>query len=360
MVIPYKELLKHYTQEVLSKGDCPFTHIPDFNNVSKDIEIFPVQRLSLEDIYVDDDGSNQSRTHGTESDHIGDLVESHSAGIDVTLPLAAVVKVDNGFGGTPYRLAWGYHRYFTYMRLGIEEYFFYIIKANPVELALIQLVENETVIPKLPNKEEDIINTFVRLVKSEVIANDEDAIRDRLLKTFPLRKKLSRDRIAESIFARVQTKLKFASYTSPKVKKWLQQSVDSKLRPAIDGNYDDRNDMYGFVTSQGDLYRTFYRALVKFSETGKRSYVTSHVKGLASGHTIDQQRMQVVDEYTTVRSHYAKALGKDLNFLTLNGFLPQSVYAEPWYKVVTVNQDMIEAEVKSKIVTGLPDILAES
>ena len=137
MVIPYKELLKHYTQEVLSKGDCPFTHIPDFNNVSKDIEIFPVQRLSLEDIYVDDDGSNQSRTHGTESDHIGDLVESHSAGIDVTLPLAAVVKVDNGFGGTPYRLAWGYHRYFTYMRLGIEEYFFYIIKANPVELALI-------------------------------------------------------------------------------------------------------------------------------------------------------------------------------------------------------------------------------
>jgi hypothetical protein len=357
MIYSLEQLLELYVNVTFKDGDSPFVQ-PDYSRISKDIVILPVRRIKLSDIHVNDDHHNDARTHGIDRAHISDLVESFRNGIDISLPLGAVVKND-GTDGKPWKLLYGYHRFLALMELGILEYFFDVIVANPVELALIQLVENESVIPKLPTKEEDIVNTFCRLLEDHVISNNEDSIRMKLLITFPLRKKVSLDRIAEAIFTRQKTPLKFASYTEAKVKLWLEQNVDPETWPSIGGTFDTNRKRFGFVTLQGSLYRTFYRALVKFSETGKKSYMTCHVKSLAGGSTLEEQRMKVVNEYTTVRSHYTKALGKDLNFLELYGFLPQGVDVEPWYKVVPVNQKKINAEVQSKVLTGLPDVLAD-
>jgi hypothetical protein len=264
-----------------------------------------------------------------------------------------VVRND-GTDGKPHKLGYGVHRVLGLMELGVDAYFFDVIECSPVDLQFIRLCENENDTPKLNNSEEDIIWNFGKMLEKNVISNTEEAIIKKLKTLFPRRAKLSRDRIAEAIFTRQKTPLKFASYNEAKVRRWLDNHVHYNI--AIGGELDTDRDQYGFVTMQGSLYRTFYRAITKFAETGKTSYMNCHIKGLSGGSTLKEQRQKVLNEYIDVRVRYAQVFGVDKKFLMFNGFLPQAVGVDKWYDVVPVPQDKIDADVAHKIKNGLQNV----
>ena len=322
--------------------------LPDYTHISSAIDIWPARQIKFKDIYITDDvdQGNAAREHGQDPGHISNLVESFADGVDTTQPVGAV-KQQAKNSPTPYKLMYGFGRSLAQMELGLEGWFFNVIKADQTEWENIQSFENEDHLPKVSNSERDIIQIKVKQVREGRLANNENIIEADLKKIYPRRKKTSRDRIASAIYKATGTSIRYSYYTNAKISLWRDNHASEWF--AIDGNLHDEKGEYGFTSKIGGLYRTWHRAIKKYADEGKKSYVNCFTGTIGENTSLESQRMSIIDEYIRLRVRYALIYHTDIKFLRLNGFFPQATQVDNWKAFVPVDLEKIETEIKARI-----------
>jgi len=319
---------------------------PDYSHISPNIVVGDAIPILFEEIYIDDDGGNIARSDGIEPSHIENLKLSFSNGVDTTQQLGAVEYRGPNYA-QPYVLKYGYGRSLSQLNLGWEGWFFNPIEATETQFEDVQSYENEDPLPKSSNKEKDIINIKVKQIREGRLTKNEDVIIANLKKTYPTRKKESLSRIAAAIFESTGTPVKYAYYTEAKIKLWRTNHSTENFN--IDGNWDSDAEMYGYTTKIGGIYRTWHRAKKKYAESGAKSDVNCFTGVVSKGATLRDQRSSIVDEYIALRVREYKVYGKDVKFLTLNGYFPQEVGTDNWKSFVLIDQDKLEKLIKAKI-----------
>jgi hypothetical protein len=236
------------------------------------------------------------------------------------------------------------------MDLGAKGWAFNVIDGTETEIEDACSFENEDPLPKASNKEQDIINLKSEQVRKGTLENDEEAILANIRKTYPRRKDASIRRIIAGIYEQNKTKQKFAYYTSAKIILFREMHYAGDF--AIAGELDTAWDEYGFTVKKGGCYRTFHKALRKYAETGRKSYLNAFCGQVSKGSTLEGQRAEIINEYITLRVNHAIVYGNDVKFLTLNGFFPQVVEEENWSEFVKIDQVALESRIARSIKAG--------
>jgi len=329
---------------------------PDYSHISTDIQISDATWILFKDIHIDDAIGNPARLHGQNTGHIEELKYSFANGVNTAQPIGAVQKRPLQSDGTsypkPYELVYSFGRTLSQIGLGAKGWAFNIISADETVMEDIQSFENEDTLPKAKNKEEDIVQIKVKQIEDGRLSDEEDDILANLKKTYPGRKKASINNIAAKIYKTVGVVTKYAYYEDSKITLWRENHASKWFEVAgkLDRNkklFD--NEMHGFTSKIGGLYRTWYRALNIKSETGKNSYVNCFTDTVTKGSDLHQQREHIKQEYINLRVNYAVLYGKDINFLTLNGLFPQEQKVDDWKNFILFDQKEIERLVKKGI-----------
>lgn len=325
---------------------------PDYSHISVEIKVSDAIKISFDDIYIADDysGGNGARENGQDPGHVDRLVQSFSKYADTTQPLGGVIKQPPG-SPQKYKLLYGFGRSLAQIELGLDGWFFNVIKANPTALEDIQSFENEDQLPKRPNKERDIIQVKSRQVREGRLAKDENVIDANIRKIYPQRNKVSVDRIVSAICAETNTKQRFAYYTEAKIKLWRKDHASDYFE--IEGKLHENMDEYGWTSNKGGLYRTWHRSIKKFADDGKKSYVNCFIGTIGENTSLEKERKNIIEEYIGLRLRYWKVYKKDVKFLRLNGFFPQATEDDNWKSFVLVEEDKIENEIKARIKMGV-------
>jgi hypothetical protein len=327
---------------------------PDYSHISKRITVSDAKWIPFNMIHIDEDIGNIARSNKNKEDlgsRVDALVISFTAGVLTNQELGAVVHRGVGENGEPYKqpykLAYAFGRTLAQMEIGVDGWAFNVIAGTEKEIEDACSYENEDPLPKTPNKEQDIISIKSGQVKKGTLSNKEEIILADLRKTYPRRANASILRIAAGIFEENNTSLKYAYYTSAKIKLWRNDHCFKHFE--IDGGFDQDLKQWGYTSKKGGLYRTIHRSLTKYAETGFPSYV--HVFGgqVTKGSTMELQREAIIDEYITLRVNHAIVYGKDVKFLTLKGFFPQIFGKDKWCDFVPIDQELLEDRVQRSI-----------
>jgi len=322
-----------------------YSHIIDNDLISNPIWI------KFDDIFIDDDEGNPARTDGQSTSHIEELKYSFANGVQTSSPLGAVMERPLQPDGTkhekPFMLMYGYGRSLAQIELGVDGWAFNTIDATETEWEDIQSYENEDVAPKSPNKERDIVQVKTKQINEGRLAKTENAVMSNLKKTYPSRRKPSLDRIAAMIFENVGIQSKYAYYSESKIGLWRDNHASQWF--GFNGEWDTYRNQYGYTSVKGGVYRTWNNALIKYAETGQKSYVNCFANTVSKGSTLIDQRQSIVREYIKLRVNHAIVYGKNIKFLTLNGFFPQQQKVDNWKSFIELNQDDIELQVKQGI-----------
>ena len=324
---------------------------PDYSHISTDIEISNAKWILFKDIFIDDDNGNPARLHGQDPGHIEELRYSFANGVNTAQPIGAVKERPLQTDGTsypkPYELVYAFGRTLAQIESGVEGWAFNTIDATETEWEDIQSYENEDVAPKSPNKERDIVQVKTKQINEGRLAKTENAVMSNLKKTYPSRRKPSLDRIAAMIFENVGIQSKYAYYSESKIGLWRDNHASQWF--GFNGEWDTYRNQYGYTSVKGGVYRTWNNALIKYAETGKKSYVNCFANTVSKGSTLIDQRQSIVREYIKLRINHAIVYGKNIKFLTLNGFFPQQQKVDNWKSFIELNQDDIELQVKQGI-----------
>ncbi len=330
---------------------------PNYSHISENITLSDPIWIKFKDIFIDEDLGNVARSNTNKVDlgsRVQALKESFAAGVIVNQDLGAVeyrgLDEKGDEYAQPYIMKYGYGRTLAQIELGAKGWAFNVITGTVTEIEDACSFENEDPLPKSSNKELDIINLKSEQIRKGTLANDENIILANIRKTYPRRKEASINRIKCGIYEQNKTSQKYGYLTEAKIILWGEQFYSGDF--AIKGNLDDRKDEYGFTGKKGGCNRTFYRALHKFADTGKTSYLNAYSGQVSKGSTLEGQRAAIINEYIGIRVNYAITFGKDVKFLTLNGFFPQIIGEENWYDFILIDQDDLEARVARSIKAG--------
>tara|TARA_B100000780_G_scaffold239750_1_gene181588 strand:+ start:443 stop:1480 length:1038 start_codon:yes stop_codon:yes gene_type:complete len=320
---------------------------PDYSNVSSSIKVGDPMWCDWDNIWINDRGGNVARdADGGNPAHIADLETSFKNGIRTNEEVGAVKDRGPGFEKR-YELKYSYHRADALQNLGQIGHWFNIIEATDNEWLDICSVENEPKAPKLANKEAEIVKIQVKQIEQGILTKNETSIRKRLKQLYPTRPKVSLDRIAQGIFELKDIAVRFTYWTKPKIKRWKKENFSGNFE--IEGDKDKSRNMFGFTTKIGGVYRTHYRAKMKYAETGIKSYVNCFSGQITKTETLEKQRQSIIDEYVALRIADYKVYGKDICFLIINGFFPQEdTEIQKHFFNVDVQKD-IEKRIKREI-----------
>ena len=319
---------------------------PDYSHINPLIVIGDPIKVSFDDITIDDETGNVARFDaGIDPAHVHALKTSFHAALLITEELPALSEKTHP-APKKYILKYGFGRVHALIELGLDGWFFNVIKKKKsedseelVDLSQsewedVSLYENEPV-PKKHNKEQNIIDTAIKKIGRGDLDNTETCIFDHLKKIFPNRPKPSLNRIKEAVMEASNTKQKHTYYTESKIKLWMKDHSSEDY--VFNGEYDEKRKMYGFSCKHGTLNRTFISALKKFAETGHKSYVVMHFGEVSGNSSMAQKRVLGINEYVSIRRSFKEMYGKDIEFLTLLGAFPQITDVEDKKKLVKLN-----------------------
>ena len=294
--------------------------IPNYSHISNKIKVGKPIWIKFDNMYIDEEGNEARDADGGYQSHITELETSFTNGVRTNEEVGAVLDRGPGYPKR-YQLKYSYHRTDALLNLGRDGHWYYPIEADDSQWLDICSVENEPKPPKRANKEQEIVLIQSKQIELGALSNDEDSIKKRLKAIYPTRPKKSLERIAQGIFQVKKTKVRFSYWTNPKIKRWRDDNYSGHFE--IDGKLDTKKNMYGFTTKIGGLYRTHHRAKIKYAESKIKSYVNCFTGQITPTETLDKQRKSIINEYISLRVADYKVYGKDICFLTLNGFFPQ-------------------------------------
>lgn len=326
---------------------------PDYSFISPNIGISDAVKIPFNKIYIDDIDLNVVRNNKADiASRVANLVVSFSLGLLTNQELPAVQHRGLDENGKeyekPYILKYGFGRCLALIEMGLKGWFFNVLTGTEKELEDVCSAENEDMIVKTFNKEQDIISIKSKQVTKGTLPNDEVSIKKDLKKTYPRRAKASLDRIAAGIFENNRTPVAYEYYTDAKIRLWRENHCAEWFEDK--GKWDSKAQKFGFTSKIGGLYRTFHRALNKYAENGFVSYVNTYTGEVMKGSTLEEQRLSIVNEYIKLRVNHAMVYGKDVKFLTLNGYFPQAYGKDKWHGFIKIDQDKLEKKVKFAII----------
>ena len=319
---------------------------PDYSHINLDIIVEDTIKRKFDQIYVDDAQGNTARMvdgtdqkAGVDNQHILDLTESFSQGVILTEPLPALQLPQNSTTNLNhrYRLKYGFGRSLTIKGMGVDGWFFHVIKykkGSPSYLKYgsdltdddwdgVTLSENEY-LPKSYNKHANIIFVIKQQIARKSLPNTEEAIKARINKYLPNRKGQSKSTIAQQVMESSGTPFKYAFWNDTKIDLWVENHLDSDIPKYVSGGkWDEKREMWGYSSSINGLSRTYGQAIRKYAQTGFKSYVILHFGNPSARVPMISKRLNGVEEYCTLRSEYAEVYGKNVEVLKVMGAMPQ-------------------------------------
>ena len=307
---------------------------PSFEHLG--VKVIGTQMIDFDDIFMDSSENNKTRQIANENiAHIESLKQSFSKGIDLNqyppcvIPITQETK-DKYKTDKPYELVYGWHRTPALRELGLKKYPFTVINTDRKGLYSVRMVENEP-LPKLNQQEGDLKAALGKMIKEGLIKGNETAIRKQLNLVARSRAKQSKDKILKMVLHDEGIPQRFMFYSPSQAQEW--SDVYSKEDYKFGGEWDSKRNMYGFLCKEGYLYRTFWRAMKKWVETGKKSYVISHMGNPTKKANFDSKRENFQLELDFMKG-VLKQIGVEVDFLIHEGSLPQDMDKDVWSKLI--------------------------
>ena len=309
--------------------------LPDYSHLDG-VTVKETVVKSFDKIYIDDHAYNVVREHGHTNTSIEKLEKSFSAGVGTFVPPPAIIlRKGHENLEKPYELVYGFGRVTALQNLGMKEWFFTLLEVDERAMLDVRLYENEA-FHKDVNKEADIVRVMVSKIELGHIRNDEDAIRNEILRICPHKDATVVGRVVSNVVAHTGAFVRYATYNETKVQRWLDDHSSDSY--AIGGAFDAKRDMYGFIlgegTGQASIPKTIMSAAKKFAQTGKKSYALAHVKVPGKTQNIYEKRRRLSDSLTEHLNMLQKVYNSKEEFLHIEGFLPQESVSEDWKKLV--------------------------
>lgn len=342
MLMPLREL------EKLNCADFS-PPIPDFKALEQygvRINPQPIQ-IKLADIHIDDAHGNSAREHGTNPASVERMKNSLSKGWMTHEFLPAVRKLANS-NGYQWELVYGYTRTEAMEMLYGSNFsmWFNEIYCDESNIRKVRSTENEGLI-KTPNKESDLKHTILQEIKDGYLKNDSKAIMTWLNDVCPTRDDASKNRILLMVEESAGTQTDFQTWTSVKADRWVKNH--SSIPYVFGGGV--VNGVHTFMCRSGYQYRTFQRMIKHYLKDGLPCQVVLHVDSPTKNSTLEKRRQQTLKEWYEGINNL-KAIGADVSFMSVAGFLPQEKGVDNWSKLVDV-------QLKKKSALPLPTITNE-
>jgi|TARA_B110000438_G_scaffold65762_1_gene66284 hypothetical protein len=305
--------------------------IPDFSNVGVDINVETIT-LKLSQILIDDKEGNTARNHGTSESDIESLKHSLSKGWDTTEYLPCVYENPNKNSEYTHILAYGYNRANALELLygGNFEMVFDVVTCTESQLLDIRTMENEG-LPKVNNKEIDVVKTMMQKIEKFGFKKDTDEIRKHLDLICPFRSKQSKDSIVRQIENLAALDTAVYEWNPSKAKRW------SKDYSSIKYNFDGEltGNTHTFMCKQGSTYRTYHRMMSRYLETGNPCQVLFHVSRPTKKSSIEAKRQRTMEDWNSGLKRL-NDLGCRTDFMSVAGFLPQEKGKDNWSQLVKI------------------------
>ena len=312
--------------------------IPDFSNVGVKINKKTI-KLKLSQVLINDKDGNTARQHGTSESDIESLKHSIAKGWDTTEYLPCVYKNPEPNSDYSHILAYGYNRANALELLYGKDFemVFDVVECTDSELLDIRTMENEG-LPKVTNKEIDIVKTIMLKINDFGLKKDEDVIRDHLDKICPFRSKESKDSIVRQVENLAALDTAVYEWNGAKAERWSKD--DSAIKYNFNGELtgyvkDKKPGVHTFMCKQGSAYRTYHRMIGKYLDTGKDCQVIFHVSRPTKKSSIKAKRERTLADWNEGIQRL-KDLGCQTEFMKVAGFLPQEKGVDNWSKLVQV------------------------
>lgn len=318
------------------KDHLPFVAQPSFAHLGA--EVIGTILLDIDNVYIDNIEGNTTRSQAKldSLSHIQNLKTSFADGIDLNqLPPCVIKTTDKTKNKTrtdkPYELVYGYHRLGAMRELSAKKYFFTEIDAKSKELYRVKVSENEP-LPKLDNREADISNTLAKMIRDGELSKNEVDVRKELNLMCRGRKKQSKDNIMQKVIHQNGIPKRYEFYSESQAWDWINNYTNDGY--CIGGEFDENRDMYGFICKEGYLYRTLFRALKKYTQEGKKSYVISQMGEPSVKVSMTDKRKNFQSEMDSIMNMF-KLMGVDnTDFLIHMGSMPQDHSVDNFTKLV--------------------------
>lgn len=326
MIIPLDKLHTYDHREFMPP-------LPDFSTLevfNVGVENSPIL-LKLSEIHVDDAIGNSAREHGTNPAAVQNLIHSLAKGWITTELLPSVRRI-KGTQGYKYELVYGFTRVEAMeMSYGPEfRMWFNVIECDETNIRKVRSFENED-LPKTNNKESDLKHSLIEDIKSGVLKNERSEIIRWLNAVCPNRADSSKNRILLMVEEAVGTPSKYELYTEAKANRWVlnHSAVPYEFGGAV------VNGVHTFLCRSGYQYRTYQRMIKHHLKDGLPCQVIFHVDSPTKKATLSKRRQQTIQEWFDGLNNL-KAIGADVSFMTVAGFLPQEKGVDNWSKLVQV------------------------
>jgi hypothetical protein len=307
--------------------------LPDFSTLKAfkvSVENTPIL-LSLSEIHVDDAQGNSAREHGTNPASVQNLIHSLSKGWITTELLPAVRRIKGG-QGYKYELVYGFTRTEAMeMSYGPDfKMWFNVINCDDTNIRKIRSFENEE-LPKTANKESDIKHSLIEEIRSGILKNDRVEIMRWLNAVCPNRADSSKNRILSMVEEAVGTPSKYELYTEAKANRWVlnHSAIHYEFGGAL------VNGVHTFLCRSGYQYRTYQRMIKHYLKDKRPCQVVFHVDSPTKKSNLSARRQQTLAEWHDGLNNL-KAIGADVSFMTVAGFLPQEKGVDNWSKLVKI------------------------
>lgn len=291
--------------------------LPDWTHL--DVKTVGTEKISWDQIYVDDINGNTGKVESHTSEEIENLRLSFSEGV-VTSEFPPAVVYRGPMYAQPYELKYGFGRSEALRLLSTTAWYFTVLEGTEDAIEDVQAAENEG-LPKRLNQEVDMRKFLIQKVLSGKTLRDEKAIRAKFRLVYPNRKKEVENRIVPQVMEALGIETPYILYTStPKVQDWLKNH--SRKDYVVNGEFDNNRKMYGTVMKEGYQYRTIWNAIKNYTDKGYKTYVIYHCGAPTKNSCLNQKRKQVIENFEDMRRRLEKMGVKEWPIVYM-GALPQ-------------------------------------
>ena len=292
--------------------------VPDWTHLGVTSPSSPTIKLSWDQIHIDDETGNNTKVETHTAAEIENLRQSFATNVDSSQFPPAIVYRGKQYA-KPWELKYGFGRADALQEL-TDGWFFTVLEGTEDSIEDVQAQENEG-LPKRLNEEIDMRKFLIGKVNKGAIKKTEKSIRAKFKKVYPFRKKEVENRVVPQVLAELGVELPYRLYPSvSRVHQWLENH--SKEDYCIGGEFDNERNMYGYVMKEGYHWRAVINAILRYNETGKKTYIIFHCGAPTKKANFTIKRKQVLAAFDTFK-HAFTACGLKTWPVVILGALPQ-------------------------------------
>lgn len=289
------------------------------------------REIEFTNIYVSEFGAlNKVRAEGKDTEHVNNLEESFSHGIDYSKMPPVVRWNPQKVNGKlyDYELVCGDHRIEALKHLGANKWVFGVYKFGVDDyivtesIYLFQLTENDHE-PAKPASQADVAKIGSMLVKEGFLQQDEPSIREFVDLVCKNKSKYLKGRIVSNILSASGHSPDVGTYTKDSAYAWINNNTDYSYA----GTLDPVRNKFGWTVKEGYEDELLMNAIKKYGQGKRESYFVCHTKAPTATVSLKDKRERMVSSFQELEDNLLLVIGfynKHQRFpWQIEGFLPQ-------------------------------------